>query len=253
MGNNLGKDQMKKRLLKTMFCAGAFAVALVLTSCGGGGSESSGGGSSKVNFQKSPKNEVLGDLVNIAGEYSAKWNASEAEYDEARNKNNEKYADNSDKREQNYEKISASHKERGKQIVADANAALEKEMATMNGKALPFVCEEGLGFDVTDCKITGITEHRGSCNRTTLTFTYKVKATDADALKNLSALDYPIAYTFVDVSGNVLDEKARQPISFGNDRLKQLRNGETVEKEGWFVLEPSFANFAKIKFEKNQY
>ena len=37
-------------------------------------------------------------------------------------------------------------------------------------------------------------------------------------------------------------------ISF--NEKKQLKNGETIEKEGWFVLEPCFANFAKIKFVK---
>ena len=258
MGNNLGEEKMReKRLLTTMFCAGAFAFALAMTSCGGGGSESGSGSSSKVNFQKSPKNEVLGDLVNIAGEYEAKWNANEAEYEEARKKNNEKYADNSDKREQNYEKISASYKERWKQLVADANTALEKEMATQKGKALPFVCEEGLGFEVVECKITGITKHATSCNRTTLTFTYKVKATDEDLVKKISVHDYPIKYGFVDASGNALLGKNGNAISevaaFSNEHLKQLRNGETVEKEGWFVLEPSFANFAKIKFERNRY
>ncbi|MBQ6770859.1 MAG: hypothetical protein IJP44_07790 [Bacteroidales bacterium] len=256
MGNNLGNEKMKeKRLLTTLFCAGALACALVMTSCGGGGGTE--GGKTEAKFKKQPKNEFLGDLVNIAGEYEAKWDASEAEYKEARKKNNEKYADNSDKREQNYGKISASHKERGKQIVADANAALEKEMATLNGKALPFVFEEGLGFEVVECKITGITKHASSCNRTTLTFTYKVRATDEDLVKKISVHDYPIKYGFVDANGNALLDKKGNAITeiggFSNEHLKQLRNGETVEKEGWFVLEPSFANFAKIKFERNRY
>lgn len=249
------KEKRLLRLLTTLFCAGALACALVLTSCGdGGGTE---GGKTEAKFKKQPKNEFLGDLVNIAGECEAKWDASEAEYEEARKKNNEKYADNSDKREQNYEKISASHKERWKQIVADANAALEKEMAALNGKTLPFVCEEGLGFEVVECRITGITKHASSCNRTTLTFTYKVKATDEDLVKKISVHDYPIKYGFVDASGNALLDKKGNAITeiggFSNEHLKQLRNGETVEKEGWFVLEPSFANFAKIKFERNRY
>ena len=255
MGNNLGKITMKKRLLTTMFCVGIFATSLILTSCGGGGESKSSGKETGVKFQKFPKNEVLGDLVNISCEYAAKWNASEAEFNEARKKNNEKYADNSDKREQNYQKISDSHKEMGKQIVADANAALEKEMATLNGKALPFECEEGMGFEVVECNISGITKHAGSCNRTTLNFIYKVKPTDATILKNISPLTYPAAYTFVDASGKVLlnekgDDGVTQNISFNNEMLKQLRNGETIERDGWVVLEPCMANFAKIKFMK---
>ena len=87
MDNNFGKTTMnKKNLFTTLFCAGIFAVSLLLASCGNSGGES-GETKSEVKFQKSPKNEILGDLVNIAGEYSAKWQASEAEYEETRQKN----------------------------------------------------------------------------------------------------------------------------------------------------------------------
>jgi hypothetical protein len=242
---------MKKKLLTTMFCAGAFAAALLFTSCGGGSGETK---TNEVKFQKSPKNEILGDLVNISSEYAAKWNAREAEYEEARQKNKEKYADNSDKREQNYAKISAEHKERGKQIVADANAALEKEMATLIGKDIPFECEEGLGFEVVECKISGITKHMGSCNRTTLTFNYKVKPVDSKIIEKLDSMRSGL-YKCLDAKGNILlDSKGNEVetnvLGISYNEKKQLKNGETIEKEGWFVLEPCFANFAKIKFVK---
>ena len=229
----------KKKVFATLFCAGIFATSLILTSCGGGGG-SEAKTNSDVKFQKSPKNEILGDLVNISSEYAAKWNASEAEYEEARQKNKEK--------------ISAEHKERGKQIVADANAALEKEMATLIGKDIPFECEEGLGFEVVECKISGITKHMGSCNRTTLTFNYKVKPVDAKIIEKLDSMRSGL-YKCLDANENVLlDSKGNEietnvlGISF--NEKKQLKNGETIEKEGWFVLEPCFANFAKIKFVK---
>lgn len=253
MGNNLGKNQMKKRnILTTMFCAGTFATALLFTSCGSGGN-SEGTTKSDVKFQKSPKNEILGDLVNISSEYAAKWKASEDEYENARQKNMEKYADNSDKREQNYAKISAEHKERGKQIVADANAALEKEMAALIGKDIPFEVEDGLGFEVMECKISGITKHMGSCNRTTLNFNYKVKPVDAKIIEKLGS--YSWLYKSLDANGNVLLDSQGNEIAevggFSYNEKKQLKNGEIVEKEGWFVLQPSYANFAKIKFVKN--
>ena len=243
----------KKSVFATLFCAGIFATSLILTSCGGGGG-SEAKTNSDVKFQKSPKNEILGDLVNISSEYAAKWNASEAEYEEARQKNKEKYADNSDKREQNYAKISAEHKERGKQIVADANAALEKEMATLIGKDIPFECEEGLGFEVVECKISGITKHMGSCNRTTLTFNYKVKPVDAKIIEKLDSMRSGL-YKCLDANENVLlDSKGNEietnVLGISYDEKKQLKNGETIQKEGWFVLEPCFANFAKIKFVK---
>jgi len=255
MGNNHGKYQMRKTsLLTTMFCTGAFAAALLFTSCGGSGG-SSGETKSDVKFQKSPKNEILGDLVNISCEYATKWNASEAEYEEARQKNMEKYADNSDKREQNYLKISESHKERGKQIVADANAALEKEMAGLIGKDIPSEVEDGLGFEVVECKISGITKHMGSCNRTTLTFNYKVKPVDAKIIEKLDS--YSWLYKSLDANGNVLLDSQGNEIAevggFSYNEKKQLKNGEIVEKEGWFVLQPSYANFAKIKFVKRVY
>lgn len=243
----------KKKVFATLFCAGIFATSLILASCGGGG-DSETKTKNEVKFQKSPKNEILGDLVNISCEYAAKWNASEAEYEEARQKNKEKYADNSDKREQNYAKISAEHKERGKQIVADANAALEKEMATLIGKDIPFECEEGLGFEVVECKISGITKHMGSCNRTTLTFNYKVKPVDAKIIEKLDSMRSGL-YKCLDANGNVLlDSKGNEVetnvLGISYNEKKQLKNGETIEKEGWFVLEPCFANFAKIKFVK---
>lgn len=254
MGNNLGEEKMReKRLLTTMFCAGAFAFALAMTSCGGGGSESGSGSSSKVNFQKSPKNEVLGDLVNIAGETRAKIAASNSQYEEARAKNNEKYADNSDKREQNWRKLYQQNEESQKKIVEEAQAAVEKEMATLNGKSLPYECEDNLGVEISDCKISSV--NKPGYDYLTLTFTYKVKASDPAILKNISPLTYPIKSSFVDANGNALLDNGGnavfQTISFNYDMLKQLKNGETIEREGWVKLEPYMANFAKIKFEKN--
>ncbi|MBQ6306315.1 MAG: hypothetical protein IJK78_07105 [Bacteroidales bacterium] len=244
----------KKKVFATLFCAGIFATSLILASCGGGG-DSETKTKNEVKFQKSPKNEILGDLVNISCEYATKWNASEAEYEEARQKNMEKYADNSDKREQNYLKISESHKERGKQIVADANAALEKEMAGLIGKDIPSEVEGGLGFEVVECKITGITKHATSCNRTTLTFNYKVKPVDAKIIEKLDS--YSWLYKSLDANGNVLLDSQGNEIAevggFSYNEKKQLKNGEIVEKEGWFVLQPSYANFAKIKFVKRVY
>ena len=243
----------KKKVFATLFCAGIFATSLILASCGGGG-DSETKTKNEVKFQKSPKNEILGDLVNISCEYAAKWNASEAEYEDARQKNKEKYADNSDKREENYKKISASHKERAKQIVADANAALEKEMAGLIGKDIPFELEDGLGFEVVECKISKITKHATSCNRTTLTFNYKVKPVDANIIEKLDSMRSGL-YKCLDANGNVLlDSKGNEVetnvLGISYNEKKQLKNGETIEKEGWFVLEPCFANFAKIKFVK---
>ena len=224
----------KKKVFATLFCAGIFATSLILASCGGGG-DSETKTKNEVKFQKSPKNEILGDLVNISCEYAAKWNVSEAEYEEARQKNKEKYADNSDKREQNYAKISAEYKERGKQIVADANAALEKEMATLIGKDIPFECEEGLGFEVVECKISGITKHMGSCNRTTLTFNYKVKPVDAKIIEKLDSMRSGL-YKCLDDNGNVLlDSKGNEVetnvLGISYNEKKQLKNGMNEEKE----------------------
>jgi uncharacterized FlaG/YvyC family protein len=244
----------KKSVFATLFCAGIFVSSLILTACGGGG-DGEAKTKSDVKFQKSPKNEILGDLVNISCEYEAKWLASEAEYEDARQKNKEKYADNSDKREQNYQKISASHKERTKQIVAEANAALEKEMAGLIGKDIPFEVEDGLGFEIVECKISEkITKHATSCNRTTLTFYYKVKPVDAKIIEKLDSMRSGL-YKCLDANGNVLlDSKGNEigtnVLGISYNEKKQLKNGETIEKEGWFVLEPCFANFAKIKFVK---
>jgi hypothetical protein len=243
----------KKKLMAIMFCTGFFAVALLLTSCGGSGGETEGG-KTEANFKKSPKNEFLGDLVNIAGETRAKIADNKSQFEEARAKNNEKYADNSDKREQNWRKLYEQNEERQKKIVEEATAAIEKEMTTLIGKDLPYECDDNLGVEFTDCKISRV--NKPSYDYLTLTFTYKVKASDPAILKNISPLTNPIRSSFVDANGNTLLDNGgnamSQNISFNYDMLKQLKNGETIEREGWVKLEPGMANFAKIKFEKNE-
>ncbi len=246
MGNNLGKNQMRKRSLLAI-CAGTFAVALLFTSCGG-----SGGGSKEKNvkFQKMPKNEYLGDLVNISCENIARVSDSEAQYEEERAKNNEKYADNPDKRMQNWEKIKAAKDERNKKIMEEINANLDKELPALIGKTIPLEVEEGLGFEVMDCKIKKIEKFR-SPSRAQMTFTFSYKVIPVDAKKMDT---YPGTYRCLDANGNILLDENGNPIGdlmgLSHDQLKQLWKGETVENEGWLRIHPSMSNFAKIKIVK---
>ena len=246
MGNNLGKYQMRKRSILAI-CAGTFAVALLFTSCGG-----SGGGSKEKNvkFQKMPKNEYLGDLVNISCENIARVSASEAQYEDERAKNNEKYADNPDKRMQNWEKIKAAKDERNKKIMEEINANLDKELPALIGKTIPLEVEEGLGFEVMDCKITKIEKFR-SPSRAPMTFTFSYKVIPVDPKKMDT---YPGTYRCLDANGNILLDEDGNPIGdvmgLSRDQLKQLWNGETVENEGWLRIHPSMSNFAKIKIVK---
>ena len=246
MGNNLGKYQMRKRSLLAI-CAGIFAVTLLFTSCGG---SEDGSKEKNVKFQKMPKNEYLGDLVNISCENIARVSASEAQYEEERAKNNEKYADNPDKRMQNWEKIKAAKDERNKKIMEEINANLDKELPALIGKTIPLEVEEGLGFEVMDCKITKIEKFR-SPSRAPMTFTFSYKVIPVDPKKMDT---YPGTYRCLDANGNILLDEAGNPIGdvmgLSRDQLKQLWNGETVENEGWLRIHPSMSNFAKIKIVK---
>lgn len=246
MGNNLGKYQMRKRSLLAI-CAGTFAVALLFTSCGG---SEDGSKEKNVKFQKMPKNEYLGDLVNISCENSARIKASDAQYEEERAKNNEKYADDPDKRLQNWEKIKAANKERNLKIMEETNANLDKELPDLIGKTIPLEVEEGLGFEVMDCKIKEIQKFRApSSGAMTFTFSYKVIPVDAKKMNT-----YPGTYRCLDANGNILlDENGNSigdVMGLSYDQLKQLGNGETVENEGWLRIHPSMSNFAKIKIVK---
>ena len=128
-------------------------------------------------------------------------------------------------------------------------------MAGLIGKDIPFEVEDGLGFEIVECKISEkITKHATSCNRTTLTFYYKVKPVDAKIIEKLDSMRSGL-YKCLDANGNVLlnskgNEIETNVLGISFNEKKQLKNGETIEKEGWFVLEPCFANFAKIKFVK---
>ena len=249
MGYNLAQITMKKRnLFATMFCAGVFATALLLTSCGG---SESGGKEKNVKFQKMPKNEYLSDLVNISCENIARVSASDAQYEEERAKNNEKYADNPDKRGQNWEKIKNANKERNLKIMEEINAELDKELPALIGKTIPLEVEEGLGFEVMDCKIKNIEKFRApSKGAMTFTFSYKVIPVDAKKMDT-----YPGTYRCLDANGNILVDENGNPIGdvmgLSYDQLKQLWNGETVENEGWLRIHQSMSDFAKIKIVKN--
>ena len=230
-----------------MFCTGIFVVALLLTSCGGSGGGSEG---KNVKFQKMPKNEYLGDLVNISCENSARVSASDAQYEEERAKNNEKYADNPDKRMQNWEKIKEANKQRNQKIMEETNANLDKELPALIGKTIPIEVEEGLGFEVMDCKIKKIEKFR-SPSRAQMTFTFSYKVIPVDAKKMDT---YPGTYRCLDANGNILLDEDGNPIGdvmgLSYDQLKQLWKGETVENEGWLRIHQNMSNFAKIKIVK---
>lgn len=247
MGNNHGKLSMKmKRLFATLFCSGTFATALILTSCGGDGNSNIK--ETDSNFKKLPKNEILGDAVNISYEYSVKWNANEQEWKEALEENREKNANNSDKMEKNYQKITSKHKEGRIQIEDEANAAMEKEKATLIGKAIPFECEDGLGYEVVECMINDV-------STSYLSFTYKLKPVDAEMFAKADVMIWQSGYKCLDYNGNtILDSNGNEiggTFGLNNDSKSQLKSGETVEmKHGFSLGEPNLANFAKIKFVK---
>ena len=206
-----------------------------------------------MKFQKMPKNEVLGDLVNISCENSARITASDAQYEEERAKNNEKYADNPDKRGANWEKIKNANKERNLKIMEEINAELDKELPALIGKTIPLEVEEGLGFEVMDCKIKNIEKFRApSKGAMTFTFSYKVKPVDANKLDT-----YPGTYRCLDADGNILLDEKGNPLGdlmgLSYNQLKQLQQGETVENEGWLRIHQNMSNLAKIKIVDKGY
>ena len=111
-----------------MFCAGAFVAALLFTSCGNSGSSSSG----SVKFKKFPKNEILGDMVNIVAEYYVQDSTNTANFKATEKQLREKYGTIEDgKGYEKYKEEYTQFTERKEQLASSMQASIEKEKANV--------------------------------------------------------------------------------------------------------------------------
>ena len=180
---------MKKRnLFATMFCAGIFATALLLTSCGGGGTASF----SSIKVKDFPENEVFGKVPVI---YRQTWikdsiigEIYQAERDRIREKSNYDELD---------DKLTKDRKLAEQKVGEELETVIENEKAKLIGKKVPFEIEEGAWYEITDLYVSDL-----FTDGIRLTGSFKV-VDETQAKKSFDKYYYPMIYfVYLDSKGN---------------------------------------------------
>lgn len=237
---------MKKRsLFATAFYAGIFATALLLTSCGGG----EGGGKNNVKIEKFPKNEILGNMVNIVNEHYVLDSIYDTEIKELKNKYDVKNEKEYEKYKEEYIKLT----EKEEKLNADYQSAVEAEKVNLIGKPIPFEMEDDLGYEVTECKIVDVNKHGG------FKMSINVKLTDPSKLSlvGFKKVNFYSHIQYIDKNGNIIQNRNENvgnlfEVSLPDKNVGTVGTGESWEDIGWYSgrFAKNFANFAKIRFVK---
>jgi hypothetical protein len=247
MGNNLGKNlsMKKKNLFATAFYAGIFATALLLTSCGGG----EGGGKNNVKIEKFPKNEILGNMVNIVNEHYVLDSISDLEIKELKNKYDVKNEKEYEKYKNEYIKLT----EKAEKLNADYYSAVEAEKVNLIGKSIPFEMEDDFGYEVTECKIVDVNKYGG------FKMSINVKLTDPDkALAGSRRPNFNCYLQYLDKNGNIIQNRDEYighlfEVSLPDKNVGTEGTATSWEDIGWHSgrYAKNFANLAKVRFVKN--
>lgn len=237
---------MKKRsLFATAVYAGIFATALLLTSCGGG----EGGGKNNVKIEKFPKNEILGNMVNIVNEHYVLDSIYDTEIKELKNKYDVKNEKEYEKYKEEYIKLT----EKEEKLNADYQSAVEAEKVNLIGKPIPFEMEDDLGYEVTECKIVDVNKHGG------FKMSINVKLTDPSKLSlvGFKKVNFYSHIQYIDKNGNIIQNRNENvgnlfEVSLPDKNVGTVGTGESWEDIGWYSgrFAKNFANFAKIRFVK---
>lgn len=237
---------MKKRsLFATAFYAGIFATALLLTSCGGG----EGGGKNNVKIEKFPKNEILGNMVNIVNEHYVLDSIYDTEIKELKNKYDVKNEKEYEKYKEEYIKLT----EKEEKLNADYQSAVEAEKVNLIDKPIPFEMEDDLGYEVTECKIVDVNKHGG------FKMSINVKLTDPSKLSlvGFKKVNFYSHIQYIDKNGNIIQNRNENvgnlfEVSLPDKNVGTVGTGESWEDIGWYSgkFAKNFANFAKIRFVK---
>ena len=233
MGYNLAQITMKKRnLFVTMFCAGVFATALLLTSCGGGGTASF----SSIKVKDFPENEVFGKVPVI---YRQTWikdsiigEIYQAERDRIREKSNYDELD---------DKLTKDKKLAEQKVGEELETVIENEKAKLIGKKVPFEMEEGAWYEITDLYVSDLFS-----DGIRLTGSFKV-VDETQARKSFDKYYYPtINFVYLDSKGN---ESSNLGVDLGYRKADDTNFIITLTRytpDHCRIL----LDFAKIKFVK---
>lgn len=225
---------MKKNTL--LFIATLLAASFFVA-CGGGGETSS---ASSGSAKKLAKNEILGDMPNAVYQHYLVMEAIDAD------KKANKIDVNSEKDLEKQKKLNEKYKALKKEEEGKFKAVVEKIKAELVGKEVPFELEEGIGYEVTSCKITNV-------EGKTVHVAFEVKITDLQTA-HLTATRIPDLI----VSSCELDKTGAQ---IGNNNgyhieLSERAVGATGKASSSIIMNlgnaEQYVDFAKILFKKNK-
>ena len=196
-----------KFFVKNLLVVSALMCGLMLTNCGGG----SGSNSSS---KKLVSNDVLGDLPDLVYQHAYADSVF--------------YADRSE----------AEQKAKIEEFKAKQSAEYKKLAPSIVGNNVPVEVEEGLGYEITSCKIVAMEYSKTIVE-------YQLKVTDNKAIKTTRAGQIVVAWQNIDKDGKQIGDNAAN--------YSELKDGEANDKI--FLIVNSYnveqwANFDKIKFVK---
>jgi len=202
----------------------AVTAMCMMASCG------SGSGSSGKQLAS---NDILGDFPNLVHQQGIKYDAW-----------NDKYTD---ALEGDSEKKVAKLREQWDVVTDEYKAELEKIKPTIIGKAIPVEVDAGLGFEVTSCKISGISG--GEKGGGEVYFDLEVTVTDV-TVTGMSRYDQSIRFRVqcFDKVGNKIGE-----LGSGSVDVSEIADGATGKgTDNYFSIDDAeqYVDFAKIKFVK---
>ena len=248
MGYNLAQIPMKKRnLFAMMFCSGVFATALLLSSCGSGEGE----GENNVKIEKFPKNEILGNMVNIVNEHFVLDSTNKAQIKELKANVDVKKKDK--KEYEKYKEKYIEFKGKKEKLEADFQSAVESEKVNLIGKSIPFEMEDDLGYEVTECKIVDVNKRGGFM----ISVTAKLTDPDKAPLVGSSPVNLYCHFQYIDKDGNNIKIKDKNignvfEVSLPDKNAGTVGTATSLEDIGRHGgrCAKCFANLSKVRFVK---
>jgi hypothetical protein len=221
-------------------------IAAVLTGCGGG-----------FSAKRLPESEVFGNIPSIVYE--------KMQQDSVIQTNGLAEMESVKEDDKKAEKIFDKYQKRYEEAKAKFEAAIEKEIAALNGKAIPFSQGESLGYEVTDVKIYEVSPDGE------VQIGFRVKITDASKLKlsfpwaDLNG-NFPCPVQLLNKSGEVMVDKSYQCIYFLKNVKKdgelrtitnasEMKNGYDFYQVASFKINKdnaeTYADAAKVHFPQH--
>jgi hypothetical protein len=225
----------------------ALVVALMTTACGSGG----------FSPERLPKSDVFGNIPSIV--------YAKMQQDSVIRAKGLTEMQNAGDNEAKAKKIFEKYQEQYEAAEAKFKNDIEEEIATLNGKEIPFSQDESMGYEVTEVGISEVT------TKGDVEIGFRVKITDASKLKlsfpwaNLNG-NFPCPVQLLDKAGEITKANRSQYVYFLkhvniNGEVRSITNASEMKNGYDFYQVTSFkinednaqayANVAKVHFPQH--